>query len=395
MTWNHHHSRRVEFGIAASLTVVLVGLHLTVLTHAGALWRDEISSLRLATMPTLSGFWSSLALDPFPALYFLLLRLWNAIGLARIDFDLRLLGCLIGLLLIATLWWCCWRINRRAPIWPLVLFALNPVVIQFGDSLRAYGVGVIFIAVAFASIWKLTFRKNGIGSFAVAIAAALLSVQTLFTNALLLFAISFGALIVCIRRRLWWRAAAIFSVGLIAATSLLVYLPIFRRTREWSSLLVMPTRFSYVFAKYWQALAEGSSVVPYLWLCSMLVAAIVAILSQFGSRLKGFPDTDRDKILFSGVTLGTATFGTIIFFKVVSWPTSLWYFLPLMALSALCLHVIYSTLFENVRVRFVGWVAVLGVAGISILPAQRHSLIHLTNADLMAQAVASQAGKED
>jgi hypothetical protein len=41
-----------------------VALHFNVMRHAGPLWRDEISSLNLATKPTLTEFWSSLTFDP-------------------------------------------------------------------------------------------------------------------------------------------------------------------------------------------------------------------------------------------------------------------------------------------------------------------------------------------
>src|SRR5205809_2146979 len=135
----------LECSIAGLITIVLIILHLTVLMHAGPLWRDEISTLRLATMPTFSASWSSLVYDPFPALYFLLLRGWSALGLAADDFDLRLFGYFMGLLLISAVWFTCWRINKSAPLWPLALFAFNPVTVQFGDSIRAYGIGLILI----------------------------------------------------------------------------------------------------------------------------------------------------------------------------------------------------------------------------------------------------------
>jgi hypothetical protein len=57
-------ARKIEFAVAGVLTLEIVALHFNVMRHAGPLWRDEISSLSLATKPTLTEFWSSLTFDP-------------------------------------------------------------------------------------------------------------------------------------------------------------------------------------------------------------------------------------------------------------------------------------------------------------------------------------------
>ena len=55
---------RCEFAAAVILTLTLIAFHAIFFLHAGALWRDEISSLSLATKPTLTEFWPSLTFDP-------------------------------------------------------------------------------------------------------------------------------------------------------------------------------------------------------------------------------------------------------------------------------------------------------------------------------------------
>ena len=395
MNWLRTHTRSIEVAIAAIITTILVQLHFAVLTHAGALWRDEISSLHLATLPSLASFWSSLVYDPFPAFYFFLLRIWSALGLAGTDFDLRALGLLTGLTLLAALWFTCWRINRSAPLWPLALFALNPVALQFGDSIRAYGVGLIWIVLSFVFIWQLTFREVRPRTILLASASAVLSVQTLFTNSLLLFALCVAGIAVCARRKSWRRVNSLLAVGTIAAASLSIYAPIFRRTHDWSALCVTPTSYREIFVNYSRALGEGSGAVAFFWVALMLGGFVAALSLQFRSKQPELSSDRNDQLLFGAIALAVATAAMTTFFRVVSWPTSLWYFLPLMALSAICLHAIHSTLLESMRARILGWVVVLCAAGMSILPAQRHSLIHLTNADLMAQAVASQAEKDD
>ena len=66
-------ARRLEIALFSLLAMFLVAGHLRVLLHTGALWRDEILTLNLATMPGRQ-LWNSLWLDSFPALFFLLLR---------------------------------------------------------------------------------------------------------------------------------------------------------------------------------------------------------------------------------------------------------------------------------------------------------------------------------
>src|SRR5438105_15964067 len=106
---------RCEFAAAILLTIFLLVCHFIFFLHAGPLWRDEISSLTLATKPTLSEFWKSLPLDPSPASYFLFLRLWHAIGLGESALGLRGLGLLIGLGLIGALGFCCYLTDLSPP----------------------------------------------------------------------------------------------------------------------------------------------------------------------------------------------------------------------------------------------------------------------------------------
>src|SRR5438132_2137386 len=65
---------RVTTLLAVVGTVLTAVLHLVFASHAGALWRDEVNSLELATVTTFSEMWKNLDYDSFPALFFLVLR---------------------------------------------------------------------------------------------------------------------------------------------------------------------------------------------------------------------------------------------------------------------------------------------------------------------------------
>ena len=123
-------ARTVEFTVAGLLTAGIVALHLNVMQHAGPLWRDEISSLRVATMPTLGGLWSALVYDPVPILFFALLRVWNSfLSGSASDADLRQLGFLIGLSITVALWLSAWAMKKAPPLWALLLFGL--IILSF------------------------------------------------------------------------------------------------------------------------------------------------------------------------------------------------------------------------------------------------------------------------
>jgi hypothetical protein len=62
-----------------------------IMRHAGPLWRDEISSLRAATM-----------------------RLWNFLDWGASDEGLRTLGLLIGLGVPGAIWLAAWTIKSRS-----------------------------------------------------------------------------------------------------------------------------------------------------------------------------------------------------------------------------------------------------------------------------------------
>ena len=170
-------ARIVEWSVAGILTLVIVFAHVRVLQHAGPLRRDEISSLRVATMPTFSAFWAALIYDPFPALFFALLHFWEWSGMGGSDQNLRYLGFFVGIGITVALWITGWSIKKAPPVLALVLFGLSPVALVWGDSLRAYGFGCVWNILAIGLIWKLVCERPRTSDILFATLAALLSVR--------------------------------------------------------------------------------------------------------------------------------------------------------------------------------------------------------------------------
>src|SRR5947209_2283252 len=126
---------RTETLVAVLLTAAIIVLHYTILGNAGALWRDESNSVNLALKPSITDIWRNLEYDSSPILTPLLLRTWMRLGLES-DFQLRLFGLLIGMMVIAALWLAVRQAGGRAPLISLILFAFNPIVTRYVDSIR-------------------------------------------------------------------------------------------------------------------------------------------------------------------------------------------------------------------------------------------------------------------
>src|SRR2546428_4448034 len=106
--------RHSNWIIAALVTLFATYLHVLFLLSAGGLWRDEAAFVHLSLLPSLSGVWQTLGYDHCPVLMPLAVRAWSAVGLGNTDLGLRVLGLLVGLLLLATFWFASWTMRNGA-----------------------------------------------------------------------------------------------------------------------------------------------------------------------------------------------------------------------------------------------------------------------------------------
>ena len=75
--------------------------------NAGPLWRDETNTFNLAHMPSLRDIWRNLLpFDSCPLLWPLLLRGCGMLGLTNSDTSIRMVGLVIGLFFLTSLWLC-------------------------------------------------------------------------------------------------------------------------------------------------------------------------------------------------------------------------------------------------------------------------------------------------
>src|SRR5437899_11043363 len=129
------------------------------------------------------------------------------------DFQLRLFGLLIGMMVIVAVWLAVRQAGGRAPLISLILFAFNPIVTRYVDSIRPHGIGTLFIILALIAIWQVVCHAS---FFTVTLAslAAVLSVQTLYHNLILLSGIICSAMIIIVMERRWRTLLALSIVQL-------------------------------------------------------------------------------------------------------------------------------------------------------------------------------------
>ena len=377
----------MEWTAALLATLTAVCFHWLFLQHAGGLWRDEASLVQAATLPSWHDLWQALPHESGPVLAAALIRMWSAVGLGGTDFGLRVLGFGIGVLLTACLWIAGWAMGRRLPLLPLALLGVSALVIRYGDSLRAYGLGSGLGVLTLALVWRAV-EKTTPARVALAALAAALSVQALYQNAFLVFAACCAGMTVCAGGRRWRQAFWILGIGLVAAISLLPYIPLVLRAQEWYAL----EKTGFKFYQCWRITAVATSFPfpggQWLWIALCLLA-----LWSAWRHLKQ-PGTPEGKLaLFSAVALAVGLVGFLLFLVVSQLPTQPWYYMPLLFFATACLDGLL------VLPRVWGRPALAGFAILAVALAwafgPRYVKARQTNLDLAAARLTTEAGPGD
>ncbi len=392
----------VKWAVALLLTALIVALHGTGLSHAGGLWRDEANTMSVATLPSLGQLWHTLKFEAFPLLPFVALRGWAAMVGADNDFGLRVFGFLAGVSVLGALWFNARVILRTPPFWSLVLIGFNVVLIRSGDSLRAYGLGMLFILLTFGAIWRVVESATP-GRIVVAMLAGILSVQTLYSNAFLLAAIGGAGALVYAADRVWKKSALMLALGIPAALSLLPYLGIIRQT----ALIDRPVRMPFSWATAWpmlsSALGSPAPFLVWLWLGLGAIGFLGGLyLLVFAQTL---PAKQKRRALFGWAAVFGSTVASAIFFILAGVRPSPWYYITTMAVWAVSLEVIFSVLFEmcgSLSRPAWRWITTgsqvflpLALAIYLFFPAHQMLLLLQTNMDGTARQLQTAAAKED
>jgi hypothetical protein len=376
-------------GLVAIIGTLLAGaLHVVFGMQAGALWRDEVNSLELATVRTLSEMWMNLDYDSFPALFFLVLRSFAGVPASASDGELRMFGVAIGLLILGALWLNAQVFRFGVPLLSLALIGFNPMVIRYGDSIRAYGLGTLLILLALPAIWKVvespTPRRIGVAGL-----AALLSVQCLYYNAILLFAICLGATAVALRHRQWSRGLIVLAIGAVSAISLLPYVTIFRRVGSWNFQFKAPITFSFLWGKLSETIGAPLGIARWVWVFLFVAAICAGVWALRRKSEEHEPLPAKDRALFALVALFVATAGYAGFLRVLSYVTQPWYYVLLLAFVAVCMEMLLVSLPLKKWLYLARCGFALAFIGASTFPCWQALQVRQTNIDLIAMKLAS------
>jgi hypothetical protein len=383
---------RIELTLGLILTAVIVGLHLIHLFHAGAFWRDETSAIQLGLMPTLSQVWSNLGFDSFPLLFSLVLRGWAWLGFQS-DFGFRVLGLLIGLAILAVLWWNSGQLSASVPVVSLVLFGLSPMTIRWGDSLRAYGLGIFFVLLFLGLTWKL-IRFRAWPACLLATVTAVFAVQSLYQNAFIIASICLGGLTVTLLHRDLRSSAMVFASGIPAAFSLLPYRELVARAREWNVVAEGPIGLQRMLEVLGKALSSPNELAIWLWAIFGLAGILAAFRILLGQR-DSPKEESSDLVWFLLITIAATTVSYYVFLKILHFPTEPWYYLAWMAIAAVTVDALLARASRN------HWNSILRL-GFTILAAAffipdiaESTRTRMTNADLIAKHLNQAAAKGD
>ena len=384
---------KTEWLVAFALSGLAIVFHVVNLLNAGGLWRDEAAAVNLSVFPSFGEIWSHLEHESFPLLLTLFLRGWAAIGLGGSDIGLRVFGLLVGLAILAALWWNAWALSKSPPLFSLLLFGLSPTLIRWGDSLRAYGLGVFFLLLALGLIWKVTAGSSR-RTYLFALAAAVLAVQSLYQSAFLIAAFCLGGAAVAGRNRGLKPALLVVSVGAAAAVSLLPYLGVISRANEWNVVTETGVEFSRIWTVLHRALSDPGPLMFWLW-AALLAAAVSAGCVSLFSKNKAKAPPDSDSVRFFLIVIVATTVAYYIFLKLLRFPTEIWYYLAWMAVVAVGIDALLGRIGRDERTRAVRLAAIVVFAALLVGGIWQRTHVRMTNLDVAATRLSREAGDGD
>jgi hypothetical protein len=382
-----------EAGVTTALLLALITLHVTIFQYSGGLWRDEINSVNLVNMPSFVDFWDKFQSDSFPILWFIFLKAWIFIGLGGTDLALRAMGLIIGLGALGALWYSGRSLGTRWPMISLVLFAMSPTAFA-GDSLRAYGLGMLLILLSLGTMWRV-LQDPAPRRMAVSAAAVILSVHCLYSNAFLIFAICMGAVAVCIYRLQWKLTIFPLGVGMLAAASVLPYIGTVSRASDWDMIVKIPVTLSWIFDKFRQAVDPAGALLMWIWLALALLAVMALILALV-KPAEDVSGKQKDLAVFLLATMPLSIVAFTVFIKILSYPTQTWYYLPLLAVLIIIIEKgidIICTSYPPGRI--IRIICVLGLAIFTFMHSWDVAHTRKTNMDALAARLVSLASKDD
>ncbi len=379
---------KLELWFAVILSAAAISLQVLFCVQSGPLWRDEVSTINLATSPTYGQMLDRLKLDSAPALSPTLQRLWSLAPFSDPDISLRLYGLFLSLITLVAVWSMGRLWNIEFPLLTLAAFSIHPSTLDVLGSIKPYGLGVLMVILLGGTIgWALVSSKRS-ACFLAAI-VAILAVQTLYQNAVFVLAVCLAAAGVALWQRDHPKALALLGCGMLAALSLVPYLGILQASSDWRPLNETPS--PQIFSSLYKDLFFSSGFLVATWL-ALLVAAIRSgwkIFSTFGTGISG---RQKNLVLYAAGSMVGSTLLYLIFLKISKRPVQAWHWVSLMGLNAICLEIII------VQIKTARWarIVIALLVAVIVLPFSfGRAMTRQSNIDLMGAYLEKTAGPGD
>jgi hypothetical protein len=338
--------------------------------------------------------WKNLQYDSFPFLWMMIVRGFARAFGAMNDPAFRVFGVLISVAVLGAIWSFVRNFRQPYPLLSLSFFAINPSVVVWTGSVRAYGFGILLGLLTGTLIWKFV-QRPGIVWAACAATAATTSVHVLFYNTVIVMAFCAGAIAVCGEKRDWKRATTVLLLGGVATVSLIPYRAELGRISEWKGLVQVPDyNLLWFFTKLRETLNPAGSWAFPVWLGLFAVAVFFGARVIRFHRQYGLTQIEWEAALYAYVALLVGAIGMFGFLKILRYRTAPWYYLSLLALVAVCIDVLLSTRLKTQRARVARLVLIFLVSAATFLSVD-HVRTRLTNIDKVASHVETVARPAD
>lgn len=299
--------------------------------HAGALWRDEISTVLVAASEGLGSMYWNQATDSFPILFALLLRFWMGINpradtVLEQDLWVRCFGAICGLFLAIVLLRPIFRKNPRLPFFSLALFLFSAPVVVWGDSLRAYGLGSALV-ILFASQVKKIVTETNQGFPLKSVFLGVVSAWTLYGNLFLITGLCMAGIITCFWAQEWKKIRDLLLIGVLSCASLLLNLPIIFQMIKIKDLVDHHVDIYTAASVFFEFISGGGGVQMYAWIVSTLIFLAVCLVRIIQKRHHRESEAQSAAFSFSAFFLCS---GLHLFYVLqVGQVPQVWYFIPL------------------------------------------------------------------
>jgi hypothetical protein len=389
---------RFECVIALLLTAAALVFHIRYFLNAGGLWRDEITSVGLAGSHSFADAVANMNNDSFPILWVCVLRFWEKSGIGATDHGMRLLGLLAGIGILAALWRNARRFGLNTPVVSIALLGFTSSVVCYGDSIRAYGLGMFLGLCTIGVIWSYAIAPTR-GRFTIALVVALMSVHMLFYNCIILLAACCGAAAVTLPKRQWKRTVLIFLIGFICAITMFIYVPMIQRTRD-IKMFQIPLDVWRLVARLRESFQFGTegNVEPghydIVWGAVTASAVLVALGAWCAKALRSAPQLKRDSVMFCAACLIVGIGAYWTFLQALHYPMEPWYFLAAMAMVATCLDGLFGAIRAS-SFRILLCLCAVAFAINSVVPLWKNVGIRRTNMDIIAAQLQTAARSGD